>query len=77
MTLHLAPSEIESRLIDNVAMYENAKWPNGTTRNLANHWRECLHKFHDYQEGRIGLAELPLDVRELGWQMPAWGTYGS
>lgn len=77
MTLHLTPAEIEQRLAHNVAMYDNAKWPSATTRNLADHWRDCLHKFTDYQEGRITLAELPLAVREMGWTMPAWGTRGS
>jgi len=77
MSLHLPPAEIERRLVNNVAMYEGAKWPSATTQNLANHWRDCLHKFTDYQEGRISLAELPLAVREMGWTMPAWGTYGS
>lgn len=77
MTLHLAPSEIESRIVHNVDMYANAKWPSATTRNLAAHWLECLHKFHDYQEGRITLAQLPSDIREMGWQMPEWGTRGT
>lgn len=75
--LYLAPSEIESRIIGNVSMYENSRWPNATTRMLADHWRDCLHKFHDYQEGRITLAQLPSDVREMGWIMPSWGTYGT
>lgn len=75
--LHLPPAEIEARIIHNVAMYANAKWPSDTTRNLAGHWRDCLHKFHDYQEGRIALADLPLDVRTMGWSMPEWGTRGS
>lgn len=77
MSLHLPPAEIERKILANLAMYEGAKWPNNTTRNLADHWRDCLHKFTDYQEGRIALADLPLDVREMGWTMPAWGTYGS
>ncbi len=77
MSLHLPPAEIERKILANVAMYEGAKWPSATTRNLADHWRACLHKCHDYQEGRIGWADLPLDIREMGWTMPAWGTYGS
>ena len=77
MTLHLEPAEIESRLVANVAMYDNAKWPSDTTRNLANHWRDCLEKFQAYQAGRIALADLPLPVREMGWEMPSWGTYGT
>lgn len=75
--LCLPPGEIERRLAHNVQMYDNAKWPSATTRNLADHWRDCLHKFHAYQEGRITLAELPSDVRSMGWTMPAWGTYGT
>jgi hypothetical protein len=75
--LYLTPGEIESRLVANVAMYENDKRGLAINTVLADHWRDCLHKFHDYQEGRIALAELPLDVREMGWTMPAWGTYGT
>ena len=73
MSLHLAPSEIERRLVANIKLYQETPRPSATTQNLADHWRDCLHKFHDYQEGRITLAELPLAVREMGWQMPAWG----
>jgi hypothetical protein len=75
--LHLPPAEIERKILANVEMYANAKWPNATSRMLADHWRDCLHKFHDYQEGRITLADLHPDVREMGWTMPAWGTRGS
>lgn len=71
--LHLPPGEIERKILANLEMYQGARWPNATTQNLANHWRDCLHKFTDYQEGRISLAELPLAVREMGWTMPAWG----
>lgn len=71
--LHLTPAEIERRLLVNVQMYERSKWPSDTTRNLADHWRDCLRKFYDYQEGRLALADLPLAVREMGWTMPAWG----
>jgi hypothetical protein len=77
MTLHLPPAEIERKILANLEMYQGARWPSDTTRNLADHWRDCLHKLHAYQEGRIGLAELPLAVREMGWTMPAWGTRGS
>ena len=76
-TLHLPPAEIEARLAHNVNMYENSRWPNDTTRNLAEHWRECRDKFVEYQAGRITLADLPSDVRTMGWKMPAWGTYGT
>ena len=77
MSLHLAPAEIERKLLANVALYQDSPRPSATTQNLAAHWLECLHKFHEYQEGRIPLAELPLAVKEMGWTMPAWGTYGS
>jgi hypothetical protein len=77
MTLHLEPSEIERRCRENLAMYEGAKWPSETTRNLAQHWRENLESIQAYQMGRIDLAGLPLAVRELGWKMPDWGTYGT
>lgn len=77
MTLHLAPSEIEKRIVDNVAMYENTKWPNATSRMLVDHWRDCLEKFKAYQRGEIGLKQLPSDIREMGWSMPTWGTYGT
>lgn len=76
-TLYLAPSEIEARIIRNVAMYENDRRGLEINRVLADHWRECLHKLHAYQEGRIALADLPSDVRSMGWTMPAWGTYGT
>jgi hypothetical protein len=75
--LHLPPAEIERRLVSNVRLYQDSPRPCATTQNLANHWRDCLHKFHDYQEGRIPLADLPLAVKEMGWTMPAWGTRGS
>lgn len=75
--LHLPPAEIERRLLDNVAMYEHSRWPNATTRMLANHWRDCLHKFHAYQEGKIERQGLPLDVLQMGWAMPEWGTRGT
>jgi hypothetical protein len=77
MTLHLPPAEIERKLLANLSLYENTKRPSDTTRNLADHWRYCLEKLRDYQEGRIALAELPLAVKEMGWTMPEWGTYGT
>lgn len=77
MSLHTTPQEIERKCLENLAMYENAKWPSDTTRNLADHWRENLQAIRDYQAGRIDLAGLPLAVREIGWTMPAWGTYGT
>lgn len=76
-TLHLSPAEIEARIIHNVAMYENDKRGLEINQVLADHWRDCLHKFHAYQEGRISLAELPYDVKTMGWTMPEWGTYGT
>lgn len=76
-TLHLPPAEIESRLVHNVQLYENDKRGLEINRALADHWRDCLHKFHAYQEGRIALADLPYDVKTMGWTMPAWGTYGT
>lgn len=76
-TLYLPPAEIERRIVDNVAMYENDKRGLAINQTLADHWRDCLHKFHAYQEERIALAALPSDVREMGWNMPQWGTYGS
>lgn len=77
MSLHLPADEIERKCLANLMMYEQAKWPSDTTRNLADHWRENLQAIRDYQSGRIGLADLPLPVREIGWTMPAWGTYGT
>ena len=71
--LHLPPAEIEARIIQNVQMYERDKRGLQIYRDLADHWRECLHKFHAYQEGRIDLADLPSDVRSMGWKMPEWG----
>jgi hypothetical protein len=58
-------------------MYENAKFPTGTTRNLADHWRNNLESIQAYQSGRIALADLPLAIKEMGWKMPEWGTYGT
>lgn len=77
MSLHTTPQEIERKCLENLAMYEGAKWPSDTTRNLADHWRENLEAIRAYQSGRITLADLPLPVREIGWQMPEWGTYGT
>jgi len=77
MSLHLPLAEIESRIVHNVAMYANAKWPSDTTRNLEAHWRDCLDKLQAYKAGRITLAGLPSDVRTMGWKMPEWGTYGT
>jgi hypothetical protein len=71
--LHPTPAEIERRLADNVRMYEEDPRGLAINKTLADHWRECLHRFHDYQEGRIDLAELPYDVRTMGWTMPSWG----
>jgi hypothetical protein len=77
MSLHLPPSEIERRLVGNVRMYEEDRRGLAINKVLADHWRDCLHKFHDYQAGHIPLADLPLAVREMGWKMPDWGTYGT
>lgn len=73
MDLHLPPAKIERRIMANIAMYENTPRPTDTTRNLAQHWRDCLKALHDYQEGRTDSKDLPLAVKEMGWQMPAWG----
>jgi hypothetical protein len=73
MTLHLSPAEIERKLLADLAMYEGAKYPNDGTRAAAEDCRKWLKALHDYQEGRIGLADLPLYVREMGWKMPEWG----
>lgn len=77
MPLHLEPAEIERKCLANLKMYEQAKWPSDTTRNLAGHWRANLEAIQAYQAGRIALADLPLPVREMGWKMPEWGTYGT
>lgn len=73
MTLHLPPAKIERRILANIAMYEDSKWPNDTTRMLAQHWKDCLKALHDYQEGKITRQAVPLDVLQMGWEMPAWG----
>lgn len=73
MSLYLPPAEIERKILANVRMYEEDPRGLAINETLANHWRDCLHKLHEYQEGRIALAELPLDVREMGWTMPTWG----
>lgn len=77
MTLHLAPAKIERRILSNIAMYENTPRPSDTTRNLAQHWRDCLKALHAYQEGHISRQQVPLDVLEMGWKMPEWGTHGT
>lgn len=71
--LHLTPADIEARLARNIAMYRDDPRPLPINQVLAEHWTDCLHKFQAYQEGRIGLAELPSDVLSMGWVMPAWG----
>jgi hypothetical protein len=73
----MPPAKIERRILSNIAMYENSKWPTDTTRNLAHHWRDCLKALHAYQEGKIERQQVPLDVLEMGWKMPEWGTYGT
>lgn len=77
MSLHLDPVEIERKCLANLEMYQGAKWPSATTQNLADHWRGNLEAIQAYQAGRIALADLPLAVREMGWKMPDWGTYGT
>lgn len=71
--LHLPPAEIEARLVHNVAMYQDTPRPSATTKMLAAHWTDCLHKFHAYQEGKLDRQALPLDVLQMGWTMPEWG----
>jgi hypothetical protein len=75
--LHLPPAEIERKILANIAMYEDAKWPSATTKMLAQHWTDCLKALHAYQEGRITRKDVPLDVLQMGWTMPEWGTRGS
>ena len=75
MTLHLPVAEIERKALASLEMYQADKRP--CTRYLEDHWRTNLEAIQAYQAGRIALADLPLAVREMGWKMPGWGTYGT
>ena len=71
--LHLPPAEIERKLLADLKMYEETPFPNDGTRCAAEECRQWLKALHDYQEGRITLAELPYAITSMGWKMPEWG----
>lgn len=71
--LHMPPAKIERKILANIAMYENTPRPTATTKMLAQHWTDCLKALHGYQEGTITRQQVPLDVLQMGWEMPAWG----
>lgn len=64
---------------DYIRRGEALPFTNPTNDLLMAKARKDLADYLEYKAGRMALADLSLALQEQisGWEMPAWGTYGT